>query len=301
MGGVSVTVRVLLAIGCVAVAGWVAATRWDVLLAGHPAYPVLLAVVALVGVGIGLRARRARGGGAARVAGRVAGAALLVVVLAATVWLRPYAATSPGTAPTAAVEVVHTLSTWELRPRDGSRGAGVVFYPGALVDPRAYLDLLRPLAEQGHLVVVVSAPLDVALLATGAATAAFDAHPEVGAWAVGGHSLGGVPASTTAASGDRRVRGLFLWASYPAQDISGAQVAAASISGDRDGLATPADVAASRASLPPTTTFTVVAGGIHAYFGDYGPQSGDGEPGVDRAEAQRQIVSATTALVAGLS
>ena len=92
--------------------------------------------------------------------------------------------------------------------------------------------------------------------------------------------------------------GLFLWASYPAQDISRAPVAVASISGERDGLSTPADIAASRANLPAGSTFTVIAGGVHAYFGDYGPQAGDGEPTVARSEAQQQIVAATSTLVA---
>jgi Alpha/beta hydrolase family len=297
---VTVAVRVLLAIACIAVTAWVAATRWETLLAGHPAYPVLLAAVALVGIVIGLRARRPRRGGAIRVAGRAVGAVVLVGLLVAIVWLRPYAATvvEPSSA---VVEVVHTTSTWELRPIGAPRGVGVVFYPGALVDPRAYLPLLRPLAEDGHLVVVVSAPLDVALLAPSAVTTAIDTHPAVGTWAVGGHSLGGVAASTVAAAGDPRVRGLFLWASYPAQDISGARVTAASISGDRDGLSKPAEIEASRADLPPGTTFTVVAGGVHAYFGDYGPQAGDGRPGITRADAQQQIVAATRSFVAAVA
>jgi hypothetical protein len=88
--------------------------------------------------------------------------------------------------------------------------------------------------------------------------------------------------------------------SYSARDISGARIAALSISGDRYGLTTASDVAASRAQLPPDTTFAVVAGGVHAFFGDYGPQSGDGEPATSRADAQQQIVADTTAFVDGL-
>ncbi len=296
--------RATSALACLAIVVWVAVTRWDTLLAGHPAYPVLLGAVALVGVVLAARARRAGSGGALRTTGRALGAVVLLIVLAATVWLRPYAADPvavAATVPSAGVDVVHTAGSWELRPRGTPAGAGVVFYPGALVDPRAYLALLRPLAEQGHVVVVVNAPLDVALLAPGAATAAFDAHPEVRAWAVGGHSLGGLPASTAAAGGDARVRGLFLWASYPAQSIAAAPVAALSVSGDRDGLTTPADVAASRALLPSGTTFTVVTGGIHGYFGDYGPQSGDREPAIGRDAAQRQIMAATGKFVDGLT
>jgi hypothetical protein len=30
---------------------------------------------------------------------------------------------------------------------------------------------------------------------------------------------------------------------------------------------------------------------VHAFFGDYGEQPGDGEPGISREEAQQQIVT----------
>ena len=290
--------KVVLGLACLAVPAGAAATRWSTLVAGHPAYPVLLGVVALVGVVLLATARRVRPASPARTAGRVAGAIMVVAVLAATLWLRPYAADDVAVAaanPSSTVAVVDRPTAWELRPARPA-GAGVVFYPGALVDPRAYLALLRPLAEQGHLVVVVKPPLGVALLAS--ATSPFDDHPTVASWAVGGHSLGGVAAAR--AVGDPRVRGIFFWASYPAVDLSDAAVSATSVFGERDGLTTPADVAASRTTLPPETVFTEVPGAVHAFFGDYGPQAGDGVPTTDRATAQRQIVAATAAFVDGL-
>jgi hypothetical protein len=42
----------------------------------------------------------------------------------------------------------------------------------------------------------------------------------------------------------------------------------------------------------------VIDGGTHAFFGDYGPQPGDGVPGVSREEAQAQTVEATKAFLA---
>lgn len=65
------------------------------------------------------------------------------------------------------------------------------------------------------------------------------------------------------------------------------------MSGDRDGLATPADVDAARPLLPPDTRYEVVAGGTHAFFGDYGEQPGDGVAGVPRAVAQEEIIAAS--------
>lgn len=293
-----VLLRVVLGLACLVVPAWVAATRWSTLAAGHPAYPVLLGAVALAGVALLATARRARPAGPVRTAGRVAGALALAAVLAAVVWLHPRPADAVAVAaatPSSTVDVVSSPTAWELRPSRAS-GTGLVFLPGALVDPRAYLALLRPLAEQGHLVVVVKAPLNVALLAPVAPV--LDDRPAITRWAVGGHSLGGVAAAR--ASDDPRIRGVFFWASYPANDLSAAAVAATSIFGERDGLTTPAAVEASRARLPPSTVVVPVPGAVHAFFGDYGPQPGDGTPTTDRATAQRQIVAATLQFVAGL-
>jgi pimeloyl-ACP methyl ester carboxylesterase len=294
-----VLIRVALGLACLAVPAGVAVTRWSTIVAGHPAYPVLLGVVFLIGAALLVTARRERPAGPTRTAGRIAGALALAVVLAAVVWLHPRPADDMAVAaatPSSTVDVVSSPTAWELRPTRVS-GTGVVFYPGALVDPRAYLALLRPLAEQGHLVVLVKAPLNLALLAS--ATSPLDAHPGITSWAVGGHSLGGVAAAR--AADDPRVRGIFFWASYPARDLSDAAVPTMSIFGEHDGVTTTAAVEASRARLPPSTVFIPVPGAIHAFFGDYGSQYGDGTPTTDRAAAQRQIVDATARFVDGLA
>ena len=90
---------------------------------------------------------------------------------------------------------------------------GVVFYPGALVDPRAYVPNLLPLAEAGHPVVILKLPYNIAFFDPNGAQAVMDANPEVERWVVGGHSLGGVMASSVAGRDDARIRGLLLWAS----------------------------------------------------------------------------------------
>ena len=42
---------------------------------------------------------------------------------------------------------------------------------------------------------------------------------------------------------------------------------------------------------------TEIVGGVHAYFGDYGTQSGDGTATISRADAQAQIQAASLALL----
>ena len=284
--------RLLVALACVAVPGWVLVTRWAAVLAGHPVYPVLLGLLVATGVVLLMRHRAPRTGGPARTTGRVVGALLLVGVVAAAAWLRPFPAD-----PVPRVDAVETATTWELRPAGAT--TGLVFVPGARVDPRAYLALLAPVADAGHLVVVPKPPLGIALLDPGAPGRAFDAHPGVPRWVVGGHSLGGTAAAT--AVDDPRVGGLLLWASYPAGDLSASTLDVLSVSGDRDGLATPADIDRTRPLLPPGSAFVTVPGGVHAFFGDYGAQPGDGEPGVDRAAAQRRIVEVTVTFVGSVT
>ena len=189
-----------------------------------------------------------------------------------------------------------------FRPADGQPERGLVLYPGARVDPRAYAPAAHALAEEGYLVVIVPMPLNLAIFAPDRAAEVIAAFPELGQWAVGGHSLGGAMAARFAYENRDAVRGLVLWAAYPAStdDLSGDSMAVASIYGTRDGLTTKEEIAASRSLLPPDTSWVAIEGGNHAQFGWYGPQAGDGSATISREEQQRQIVAATRALLSRL-
>ena len=258
---------VWLGVADLAVSVWVAATRWEVLGGGHPADLVLVVLVGLAGIVLLGTLRRAR----VRADGRGGGGGCV---------LRSSSAT--------------TITLWPAWPS----GAGLVFQPGARVDPRAYVGVLTPVAAAGHLVVIVKQPLGIAFLASGASRSIIAEYPQVRAWAVGGHSLGGVVAAQDAAAAPGRVRGLVLWAAYPVSSLAGrTDLAVTSVSGAADALATPQDIAAHRADLPPDTRYAVIDGAVHAYFGDYGEQPGDGIPTTDRAGAQHQIARATIDLL----
>lgn len=225
----------------------------------------------------------------------LAGRMFALGLVAGLAWLNPFtyqpgvtagqALGSPGTTITSTTEDASTIT---LAPQ-GAASAGLVFYPGARVDARAYQDILRPLANAGHLVVILKVPLGISLLHPGQARGAMDRHPEITYWAVGGHSLGGVSASAFAKA-DPGVSGLLLFASYPADSMAeSGDLAVLSISGSNDGLTTPDKIAASKPLLPPTAVYATVEGGVHAFFGNYGEQPGDGEPGISREQAQQQI------------
>ncbi|WP_130011154.1 alpha/beta hydrolase [Serinicoccus sediminis] len=299
------------------VPAWIWLTRAGVLLAGHPAYAVTVTVAAAVGVvllGLGLRGAlgdstdpdgRPRRSRWMQVVGAAVAIVLSLLVLGVLGWLRPFGASPQAVAlmdGTPEVEVTDAASRITLTPTAAAPTTGLVFQPGARVDPRAYLPLLSEVAADGYLVVVVKQPFDIGFTAVGAPERVVADHPEVAAWATGGHSLGGVVASAYAADHPDEVDGLLLWASYPLDDLSSREdLAVTTVSGSEDGLATPEDIGASLADLPPQTEVVEVAGAVHAFFGDYGEQPGDGTPGTSRAEAQTQIVGASTALLEEVS
>lgn len=287
-----------------------ATASWSVLVAGHPAHLVTLGVVALVGILLIVRAFRLRGrsneptrGSALRVVGRTFAALATVITIGALVYLKPLGATPDAIAAMAGspgVRVVDSPTQILLEPQTATAGRGLVFQPGALVDPRAYVPILQQVSRSGVLVVIVKQPFDIGFTAIGAPGPIIAAHPEVTSWAVAGHSLGGVAASSFASGHTDTVKGLILWASYPLGSLADTSLKVASISGTNDGLATPADIDASKPDLPGSTVFTPVTGSVHAFFGDYGPQPGDGTPAVSRDEAQKQIVAATITLMQSL-
>ncbi|MFT4166761.1 MAG: alpha/beta hydrolase [Microlunatus sp.] len=179
----------------------------------------------------------------------------------------------------------------DAKGKKASPTVGLVFYPGAKIDPRAYASMLRPLAEAGYFVAVVKPPFNLAMPNSAQADMVVQSHPEIQYWAVGGHSLGGVAASSYADS--HPVTGLLLYASYPRSDLVRDDLITTSIYGSADGLIGPEDIAEGKPNLPQATRYVAIEGGIHAYFGDYGEPSGDGTPSISRADAQKQIRQVT--------
>lgn len=292
------------------ICAWACVTSWDAIVHGNPAYAVWLAVTVVVSGFAAwwtLRPHARRGGW--RTAGRIALLLLAAGWVALTAWLRPYPAVEPALAALrsdATITVSESATDIVLTPTAGADSTGVLFQPGALVDARAYAAVLRPIAAAGHTVVIAKQPLGIAFLSMGALDSARDAHPTIRNWVVGGHSLGGTVASmeatATPAQGTAPVTGLLLYASYPADDISRSLHAdVESISGTRDGLATPAKIAASEDDLPASAHFTVIDGASHAQFGDYGPQPGDNAPTITHDDARTQISAASVRFVDSLS
>jgi hypothetical protein len=195
--------------------------------------------------------------------------------------------------------LVTTRDRLTFRPVDQRLSTGLIFYPGGRVEPGSYAPAARDIAAKGYLVVIVPMPLNLSFFAPNRASAVIASFPEVEHWVIGGHSLGGAMAARFAYQNPSAVEGLLLWASYPARgnDLSDRDILVTSVYGTRDGLAPPDEIIASRPLLPADTEWVEIAGGNHAQFGWYGPQSGDDPATISREAQQREAVAASVALL----
>ena len=228
----------------------------------------------------------------------------LLVTVAFVGWslvaYRASAVATAATRPDSAVAVQHRDGVWFFEPTapPDSGAPALVFFPGALVDPRAYAPLLRAAASAGFPAYLVELPRRGAL---GGADdpdleRRFDgllsASVAPRRWVIAGHSRGAVVAATFAANQRPGFGGLVLiGTSHPRDvDLSALQVGVTKIVGTRDGLARRADVEANRRKLPEHTRWVWIDGGNHSQFGWYGFQPGDRFARID-ATVQRTLMT----------
>ena len=169
-------------------------------------------------------------------------------------------------------------------PKEANPTKGLILYPGAKVDAKAYAPLARAVAENGYEVVIADMPLDFAMISPNKAEKAIEKYPNIKSWTIGGHSLGGVVASKFA-SENEKIDGLVLLASYPMDDkLKNSDVDVLSIWGSEDGVLNFENLDKSKEELPSDTNYVEIQGGNHSQFGDYGEQKGDNKAYISEQE-----------------
>jgi hypothetical protein len=103
-------------------------------------------------------------------------------------------------------------------------------------------------------------------------------------------------AAQYAGSHDDAVAGLALWAAYPANDLSAADLEATSIYGTLDAGAGRMGAEA-MAMLPSDAVFVPIEGGNHEQMGWYTGQPNDPPATISREDQQAQVAEATAALL----
>jgi pimeloyl-ACP methyl ester carboxylesterase len=134
-----------------------------------------------------------------------------------------------------------------------------------------------------------------------------DSFSGIRRWITGGHSVGGTFACNMIARHPDVYQGIVLFAAYPAQsdDLSGWGAPVLSLTAEKDGLSTPAEIEAAKPLLPQAfhytdpvqaypvqkgyTLYHEIQGGCHSYFGHYGMQDGDGVPRISEDAQQNEM------------
>ena len=176
--------------------------------------------------------------------------------------------------------------------------AALVFFPGAKVQTEAYAPLMRRLASQGVDCYLVDPPAYFALFGMRQAQTLLDSgsYPVS---LVGGHSLGGVAATSLAGTNVSSVRGVVLLASYPTKPLA-SELSLLSLYGSEDGCLNVEEYGRARQTWPPQSSEGVIEGGNHAGFAAYGPQRGDGEATISSATQQELAAQAIAAFARSL-
>ena len=167
---------------------------------------------------------------------------------------------------------------------------GLVYVPGARVDAYAYLYQLSGVVEEHGVTVLITRPtLNLAFFDPRELDEFTTAAPAVDRWYLGGHSLGGVRACLMAPGAE--AEGLVLFGSYCANDVSESELSVLSIAAENDLLTERETIEAAAPLLPVDARFVVIEGANHAAFGDYGPQSGDGERTITREQMRTELTA----------
>jgi hypothetical protein len=196
--------------------------------------------------------------------------------------------------------VMVSIGNWLVfTPVSSNVSTGFIIYPGGRVDFRSYAPAAHEIAAEGYLVIIPQMPLNLAVFGVGTANDVIKSFPNVSAWAIGGHSLGGTIAAQFTFENPSKIKGLVLWAAYPASgtDLSKSNLLVTTIHGSNDALVSTAQIDYSLKLLPSSTVRVEIAGGNHAQFGWYGDQAGDNAATITREAQQNLTVNATVQLL----
>ncbi|MCQ2584389.1 MAG: alpha/beta hydrolase [Treponema sp.] len=172
----------------------------------------------------------------------------------------------------------------------------LVFIPGGLVEHESYAPLMLKVAEAGIDSVLLEVPSDLAITKTDAAKPALKKYAgEYKTVYLGGHSLGGAVASMYAPKALKKynnIKGLLLCAAY-STNVVDPEFRIISVKGSNDQVLKGSSYDKYKnLILEAGGDFRelTIEGGNHAWFGNYGEQSGDGTATITHDEQQNQTV-----------
>ena len=177
---------------------------------------------------------------------------------------------------------VKTEGNLTILTPENQTDTAIIFYPGAKVEPEAYLPILDKLRDKGFMCVLVHMPFNMAVLDANEAENIIEKFGQIEHWYIAGHSMGGAMASNFASKNKDKIDGLILLGAYIYGDYS-----------DEDTLTVYGSLNSSvEENIDYTKNIVVIEGGGHAEFGNYGEQDGYKKATISADEQQNQTVNA---------
>lgn len=191
------------------------------------------------------------------------------------------------------VEVKENSDFYSFTPSAAFKNV-LIFYPGAMVDPEAYVPLCRKIADKGTAVYLIKMPWRLATKGYNKPKGLQLFRDTGKTYILAGHSQGAKMAAQFVYENPALINKLILIASTHPRDISlaGSKLPVMKIYGARDGVADEKSVLDNKPKLPPATKFVRIAGANHSQFAYYGFQFGDNSATISREQQQDETLKA---------
>lgn len=165
---------------------------------------------------------------------------------------------------------------------------GIMFYPGAKVEYKAYEPLMKTLAKQGFFCILIEMPYNLAILDIYAADGLVDKYTKIDDWYMMGHSLGGSMAGIYLKDNYKEFDGVILLGSYILEDLTYTDLYVISIYGSEDKILNKEVYESAKVNYPNSFDEMLIQGGNHSGFAVYGVQRGDGVATITGEQQIRQ-------------
>jgi hypothetical protein len=168
----------------------------------------------------------------------------------------------------------------------------LIFYPGAMVDPKAYVPLCRKIADSNISVYLIKMPWRLASKGYNKPKELHLLNDTTKTYILSGHSQGAKMAAQFVYENPTLINKLLLIATTHPSDVSLArsQLPIMKIYGSKDGVADEKSIMDNKTKLPAATKFRRIDGANHAQFGYYGFQLGDNQAQISREQQQRETL-----------
>lgn len=197
-----------------------------------------------------------------------------------------------------------------MRAENQAIDQALLFIPGGLVDPHAYLKTFLPFVKENNLSVIIPKVRgNLAITNINQTNKVMDHFDEFSSFILAGHSLGGTVAAYNASCDRSKISALVFMASYSTKDLHDLEIPVIIFRGSEDGLVKPSDITDNEKNVPPSiqvnkledlpskntagnTINYTIEGGNHAQFGTYGKQKGDGKATISPEAQQNEFYQA---------